>query len=395
MNKFKVAIISLFLLILSGCTSDYYFIEETGGVNGSGNLTVNNSLFFQNGAEITDNETCLTLESPNKQDRIEICDNASIHFYADNQEVYFINSSDTKFNNIVSGNGSGLFDVPFDPSMINYSNINVSTQWSLNSTNNHIYPNGGKNVSVNQLDVGAYIHMKEIDRSEVVTIPNHVSIFCEPTSNGRCYIKRDNDVVRRIVDATGGSFHFDEDFYFNTSNIYFEHTDFLGSTNRTICLDSNEKIYLSEGPCDNAYFYVVDSAASVAITGVQTVINLDSIQVNSGHFTLNADTITFNKAGVYQVSYNFNYDVIDSSGGTRGSMEVIAELNEGSGYNEIVGSQSHSYFRESARRSGNQATFLIEVDSSDILRLQRDRVTGSSNTWTLPNESSLTIVKIN
>jgi hypothetical protein len=108
-------------LVLSGCTKE---IQINNFENLAPILLDNvSNISLDNGSLIEDNSTCLILHSPNDLDRIEICDNASIHFFTNNIETYVVNSTDTIFNNVVSGNGSGLFDVPFDPALANFSNI--------------------------------------------------------------------------------------------------------------------------------------------------------------------------------------------------------------------------------------------------------------------------------
>ncbi len=65
MGKKIIFMLALTMILFSGCVldDDYFFIEEV--LNTTGNLTINNSILFQGGSEITDNSTCLILKSPN------------------------------------------------------------------------------------------------------------------------------------------------------------------------------------------------------------------------------------------------------------------------------------------------------------------------------------------
>lgn len=127
----------------------WQYVNSTNNIiYNRGNVTINNSLYFGHGAEVLDNSTCLILHSPNKQDRIEICDNASIHLFADGVQIGNFNSNSSNFTNVVSGNGSGLFDVPFNPRnatapylFINDSDNSINfNETKLNQTINEASP---------------------------------------------------------------------------------------------------------------------------------------------------------------------------------------------------------------------------------------------------------------
>lgn len=147
--KKNIILVMMTMILFSGCFFDntYFFVEDA--INTTGNLTINNSLFFQGGSEITDNSTCLILKSPNASDRIEICDNNTIKMFSGNNPIYFLNTTDSFFFNTITGDGSGLINVPF-----NDSDTNASL-WTLDMNNQILPKDFARTLFVNDLIVNS------------------------------------------------------------------------------------------------------------------------------------------------------------------------------------------------------------------------------------------------
>lgn len=71
-----------------------------------------------------------------------------------------------------------------------------------------------------------------------------VAMYCK--TNNKCYIKQDDGQERRLVDAGGGSYIFDEVAIFSNTT-YF--TLLNGSGNAYACLDSRGQIFRSNSAC--------------------------------------------------------------------------------------------------------------------------------------------------
>lgn len=151
MIQLKNVIILILVLFIGGCSSEseQYIFSDLDFLSDIGNLTLNNSLFFQGGSEITDNSSCLILKSPNASDRIEICDNNTIKMFAGDTAVYFINTSDSFFFNTLTGDGSGLINVPF-----NDSDTNASL-WILDMNNQILPKDFGRTLFTNDIIINS------------------------------------------------------------------------------------------------------------------------------------------------------------------------------------------------------------------------------------------------
>lgn len=152
---------------------------------------------------------------------------------------------------------------------------------------------------------------------------------------------------------------------------------------------------VSGGTTDLHSYMVIDTTGDQSITGTTATCNLDSEEISDTNYSLTNDEITFSAAGTYQISYAFNYDITDTSGGTRGRVHTWIEDDDSDSYAVSPGSYASSYHREASGGSGQSCTFILYLaNANKKIRLRMDRTTGSTNLDTRANETSVSIIKL-
>lgn len=116
------------------------------------------------------------------------------------------------------------------------------------------------------------------------------------------------------------------------------------------------------------------------------LINTSKSTIVLNDYTSTSDTLAFNlssgevrfwTSGRFYVDYSVTFE---NSTGTRTTTRSVLELNTGSGFQEIPGSEVYTYERNTANdRSTGSNTALIEVNVGDIIRISSARTTGSNN----------------
>lgn len=137
-----------------------------------------------------------------------------------------------------------------------------------------------------------------------------------------------------------------------------------------------------------------DATGNTVITGTPAQLILDTVAVADAGYTLAANQVTINNAGTYLISWASSYNITDTAGGTRGSVDGWVELNSGAGFNPIIGSYCRVYHREASGGSGISCAFIEAFASGDILRVMLDRIYSTTNIDTVANQSSLSILKV-
>ncbi len=147
-------------------------------------------------------------------------------------------------------------------------------------------------------------------------------------------------------------------------------------------------------PGVNSAYMVLDSSGNLAVTDTESTMNLDSESVSHANYSLSADEITVNAAGTYLIAFSFCYDLIDTLGSTRCTIEVHVEDDKSGSYADTPGSFARGYIREATGGCGCSATFVRELNSGDKVRLRAQRLYASTNVDTPANKVSLTMVKV-
>lgn len=121
-------------------------------------------------------------------------------------------------------------------------------------------------------------------------------------------------------------------------------------------------------------------------TGGQTInASKSTIQIN----TLNnsSDSVAFNLSSgelefLFSDTYTISYSVVfDDTNSSRTNTRSVLEIDTGSGFVEVVGSDVYTYERTSAAdRSTGSATIALSINSGDVIRIVSNRIAGSDNT---------------
>jgi hypothetical protein len=139
-----------------------------------------------------------------------------------------------------------------------------------------------------------------------------------------------------------------------------------------------------------ATFY--DAAGGDTISTTFSTINLDTTLTNSDNtlISLSADEVTVTEDGFYEISYQLTARL---ASGTRSGFNAKLQLDAGSGFNDVAGSQAYHYGRITSETQGTSAaTVVLELSAGDVLRLQ-GRGTSQSFT-TIADATSLSITRV-
>jgi hypothetical protein len=149
------------------------------------------------------------------------------------------------------------------------------------------------------------------------------------------------------------------------------------------------------GPPDTDPWSAIDSIGNQSITGTAATLNIDSITLANANYSLATDIITINSAGIYWISYYMSYEITNTTGGTRGSVRVWVEEDQGtSTWQAILDSASNSYHREASGATGSGTSFPYSLASGDKLRVRMQRTVGTTNIDTVVNQSHISIMKV-
>lgn len=109
---------------------------------------------------------------------------------------------------------------------------------------------------------------------------------------------------------------------------------------------------------------------------------------NAAYTSTSSTVTTFNESGVYEISYNVNWD---STSGSRRNVRVWMELNG----SEVPMSRSASYTRNTNDdRANNTATFPVTVIAGDEIVFRSLQDGSSGTTSTIANQCGFTIKRL-
>ena len=139
-----------------------------------------------------------------------------------------------------------------------------------------------------------------------------------------------------------------------------------------------------------ATFY--DSAGGATIGTSFATINLDATLDNSDPSVVDvaSDIVTVQEDGYYEISYSVTAEL---ASGTRSGFNAKLQLDTGSGFNDVAGSQSYHYGRVTTETQGtSSATVILDLSAGDDLRIQGQ---GTSESFTtIANATNLTISSV-
>ncbi len=137
----------------------------------------------------------------------------------------------------------------------------------------------------------------------------------------------------------------------------------------------------------------VDSTGNQAITGTALTVNIDSNPVSDVNYSLASDEITINSDGRYEIIWTIVYDITNTTGATRASVEGWIEDDIG-GYAATPGSYGRCYHREASGGSGLNGQCVVDLSDGDKIRLRAIQLVYTTNIDTAASRSALTIKKV-
>lgn len=152
---------------------------------------------------------------------------------------------------------------------------------------------------------------------------------------------------------------------------------------------------ISSGGDELDYFDGVDETGGTTVGNSWTDIPLNTIRRKDSPYTHTSpgSEVTFNEAGLYTVFAKVTTEGVNGSNRTQNEMRVV--LDEGSGYNLIPGTRGGMYCREVTEGTGTASAMVtVDVNSGDKIKVQAQRVSGTTDVELLPNGSSLLIIRL-
>ncbi|MDH3729571.1 MAG: hypothetical protein OES13_00395 [Acidimicrobiia bacterium] len=158
-------------------------------------------------------------------------------------------------------------------------------------------------------------------------------------------------------------------------------------------LDARVTALEAGGTPDLLPYMVYDSTGNTVITGTPVQLILDAVRHASFAYSLASNEVEVLNAGVYVFMASATYTITDTAGGTRGSMQVNIETDEGLGFLPFAPAYGSSYHRETAGASTSTCFLVRELNATDKVRVMLDRTTATTNIDTVVDQSSLTIFR--
>jgi hypothetical protein len=144
----------------------------------------------------------------------------------------------------------------------------------------------------------------------------------------------------------------------------------------------------------DALFYQYGPAASVALSGTFTVVNVSvGGVVDAGFYTNTAGVVTLSTTGVYEVAYWAQFETLNNTGGAESSFAVQLFLNG----TAVTGSISECWTTEAVgnlKRPGTGKNIIVSITAADTLEIRVQRSAGTTTAQTRVNECSLTIMRL-
>ena len=141
-----------------------------------------------------------------------------------------------------------------------------------------------------------------------------------------------------------------------------------------------------------AYYDGYDSTGGTDVSAGWTDVPLGTDRQKTIDFshTLGSPEVTCNKSGSYVIISRVT--VYQSAGGSRSAAQMRLTLDTGSGFTEVSGTYGMIYSRNTTQGEGTaEASVILDLESSDALRLQARLESGTGTINLMADSSSLTI----
>lgn len=177
----------------------------------------------------------------------------------------------------------------------------------------------------------------------------------------------------------------------------FGHTSEMPDTN-SLNADHDRRYFrqaLIKAAIDMKPYLATDTVGNQSITGTPATLTLDTEAIANANYSLSANEVTIAKKGTYLAFGAVIYDITDDLGGTRGSVEVWLESDDGGSYAAVAGSYGRNYHREASGGSGPWfGVPFVHANDSKKVRIRMDRINGTTNIDTAADRSKLFLVRL-
>jgi len=146
---------------------------------------------------------------------------------------------------------------------------------------------------------------------------------------------------------------------------------------------------------DNGYFMGVHTSGGLSLNSGFTDITWELEKRKDSIYTHNTSTeaVQINITGDYKIIVDLSTDV--TSGGGRSISEGRVMRDSGIGYSELTGTRTYMYNRTSTGGENSGSIHFIEsLTSGDFIKVQAQRLSGSSTVSTIANGCRLLIERI-
>lgn len=140
-------------------------------------------------------------------------------------------------------------------------------------------------------------------------------------------------------------------------------------------------------------FDAYDNSGGVALAQTAAVLNLDTARVADSAYTLTGDVVTFNQAGLYQMTGRLTAESLSTAGTQRSNVEMRFQSDTGGGFTNVSGAFCKDYMREQnagISSASCSTTWIGSFGAGDSVQLTH-RISGTTTGRTLPQGSGLTI----
>lgn len=302
-------------------------------------------------------------------------DNFGLRFITNNADaLVFTNAGNATFTGtvetdglITANNGIDITAGGLDLSSGDITGVNGLTATTVNATNLNGDGSGITNINGTQITSGTVADARL--STNISRLDTAASFSATQTFTGGA-------VLGNFTSTTAGA-------------VRWTGTDFEG-------FDGTQWVSFTSGGSGGgtpvtATFYDNAGGQSIA-SGTFSTINLDSTLNNSdsGVVDVASDVVTVTEDGFYQVSYQVTATL---GGGTRSGFNAKLQLDTGSGFGDVPGSQAYHYGRLVTETAGTSAaTVILELSAGDSIRLQGQ---GTSQSFTtVAGASSLSITRV-
>jgi len=167
-----------------------------------------------------------------------------------------------------------------------------------------------------------------------------------------------------------------------------------GTAGQFLQTDGNGVLTWANNASGDALFYQYGPAASVALSGTFTVVDIDTGGVvDATYYTNTNGVVTLSTTGVYEVAFWVQFETLSNAGGAEASFAGQLFLNGAA----VVGSISECWTTEAngnLKRPGTGKNIILSITAADTLEVRVQRSSGTTTAQTRINESSLMIIRL-